>query len=741
MCDNLLVQISPDLVILNLVINRIPMSFNTDKPKITQTEDRFQRYDFAKRIANIVALNSAEASLVIGLYGKWGEGKTSVMNFIKQELPSDENVIVDFNPWLFSDQEHLLKAFFTAIAAALNTSIKKSKENIGKLLSDYGDLIGSIKFAGVGLPNLVNFGKKLSDVTTEQLKERVNQAIKDSGKRIVVFVDDIDRLDVKEVQYLFKLIKLVGDFYNTTYILAFDDEMVAGALAPLYGDGQKNTGYQFLEKIIQAPLIIPKATKRALVKYAIDLIDDAIKQVKVELTQEEVNRFRAVFDDSFIPAIVNPRLALRYANSLFFSLPLLQGEVSLTDLMLAEALKVFYPQAYDFMRANSGHFLTDNSRERLRINGDSPDKAKIQTDIKALLNVFSEKDQLRITNLWQELFPQYKYITSNMGYADDSWRDWYREKRICSGKYFERYFTYAVIQGDVSDNAFQEFLRDLMVLPLEQATEKMKTVFDSTEIADTIFKIRIWEDRMNPLQSEKLAQILVRMEGQLPVEQGEFSSYTSRAEGAKIIAQLIVNQESDKRLSRAMDIYDGTASLDFAMEINYWLFYKNEKANPKIISAGDEHILEEYFLTRLEKTGKVDTFFTLMSDGHLWRMLIWWNSYDAASLNNTIEKILAGKATQAIRLIKVFIPTIMSWGSEGSHDVYKGAFLEKTYESIAKLIDPKLIYDILKRAGHKPADVNFNAIDERSKMPDEQYASLFMQCYDKSYGSTIETIL
>src|ERR1700744_5920088 len=111
------------------------MSFNTDKPKITQTEDRFQRYAFAKRIANIVTLNSADASLVIGLYGKWGEGKTSVMNFVRQELPSEQNVIVDFNPWLFSDQEHLLKAFFTAIAAALNTSIKKSKENIGKLLS------------------------------------------------------------------------------------------------------------------------------------------------------------------------------------------------------------------------------------------------------------------------------------------------------------------------------------------------------------------------------------------------------------------------------------------------------------------------------------------------------------------------------------------------------------------------------------------------------------------------------
>jgi hypothetical protein len=467
-----------------------------------------------------------------------------------------------------------------------------------------------------------------------------------------------------------------------------------------------------------------------------DLIDEAIRQVKMELTLDEVNRFRAVFDETFIPAMVNPRIALRYANSLFFALPLLQGEVSLTDLMLTEALKVFYPQAYDFMRTNSAHFLTDNARERVRVTNDTPDKEKVKSDIKALLAGFSEKNRQRITNVWEELFPQYKYINMNMGYADDSWRDWYLDKRICSGKYFERYFTYAVNLGDISDNTFQEFLRDLMVLPLNEATEKMKTVFESSEIADTIFKIRICEDRMNPLQSEKLAQILVRMGAELPVEEGKFSSYTSRAEGAKIIAQMIVNQEKDKRVYRAMDIYDGANSIDFAMEIHYWLMYKNQKADPKILSEVDESIIEKYFIDRFRKVGRIDTLFNIMSDGHLWRMLIWCNDHDPNGLSKDIEKVLAGNPAQAIRLIKVFIPSIMTWNSDGTHETYKGAFSEKTYESVTKLIDPKPIYHILKKAGYKPADVNFNAIDERSKMSDEEYARLFLQCYEKSRDRT-----
>ena len=185
-----------------------------------------------------------------------------------------------------------------------------------------------------------------------------------------------------------------------------------------------------------------------------------------------------------------------------------------------------------------------------------------------------------------------------------------------------------------------------------------------------------------------------------------------------------------------MDIYDGTNSFDFAMEIHYWLMYKNQKAEPKILSEVDESIFEKYFIDRFREVGRIDTFFNIMSDGHLWRMLIWCNDHDPDGLRKDIEKVLAGTPAQAIRLIKVFIPSIMTWSSDGSHETYKGAFLEKTYESITKLIEPEPIYSILRKAGYKPADVDFTAIDERSKMSDEEYAKLFMQCFDKSRGST-----
>jgi len=710
------------------------MALSTDQPKVTKEQDRFQRYEFAKRIANMVTINDSENSLVVGLYGKWGEGKTSVMNFIKQELP-EECIVVNFNPWLFNDEERLIKAFFNDVAAALKQSIHKPKENIGKVLSEYGSLIGNIKVGGFSFGSaLSNIGDKWKDVTVEQLKARVDAIITASGKKIVVCVDDIDRLDVREIQNIFKLIKLVGDFSNTTYILAFDDEMVATALAPVYGNGEKHTGYQFLEKIIQVPLIIPKATKAALVKYTIELLDDIIKKAKVELTTKDVENFRNVFDENFVPAINNPRLAIRYANSLFFSLPLLYGEVSVVDLMLVEALKVFYPPAYDFMRMNASLFLADNMRERGAFRPDNPDKGTINTEIGKLLEQFSQKEKNRIMAVWQNLFPQYQYITANRAYPEDSWRDWYRTKSICSGKYFERYFTYAVIQGDLSDVFFDQFLKELNQLSITEAKDKLDTLLEQTELPDVIFKLRLWEDSLNQTQSETLIGLLATIGAELPVEPGEFASYTSRAEGAKIIAQLICNFEKGERAERAIKAFGYTEVLEFSMEMCYWLFYKEEKLVFKGLPAKDVKKIHQYFVGRFRNALNDDNFFTLLSDANLWRVLYWWKEDDNESFQAQITKTINNSAEQAIAMIKVFAATITSWGGPEGQQTYKGGFTESKYDAMTAIIEPELIYRILNETGkYRLNSVNLQMIDNNERMKDEELASIFIQFYEKKH--------
>ncbi|HXB43376.1 MAG TPA: P-loop NTPase fold protein, partial [Puia sp.] len=235
-----------------------------DKPIDLRSEDKFQRYNFAQEIAKIVSSGNYTSSLVVGIYGKWGEGKTSVMNFIKAEIPKDTTVIINFNPWRFSDENQLIHSFFSSIAVALKKRLISRSKRALELLGNYGDSIGSLSnivLPGSGL--VFNAGKKMAEKlnkeSIEELKKKVDDLIIEANCNFVVFIDDIDRLNVEEVQAVFKLVKLLGDFPRTTYILSFDEDMVAAALGPKYGNRDKTSGYDFLEKIIQIPLHLPKA--------------------------------------------------------------------------------------------------------------------------------------------------------------------------------------------------------------------------------------------------------------------------------------------------------------------------------------------------------------------------------------------------------------------------------------------------------------------------------------------------
>jgi len=231
--------------------------FRPDRPVSKEKDDKFQRYPFAKRIADIVSSNKYHKSLVIGIYGKWGQGKTSVMHFIKNEV--SENVItINFNPWRFHEQKHLLKSFFESIAIALGKKLTDHKEKFAKAFTRYAVSVGSLYSSNHPLSDIGNeTDEKLNSLSVEELKAKVDQLIIETNCNLVVFVDDIDRLDINEVQSIFKLVKLLGDFPRTAYILSFDDDLVAASLGPQYANRDKSSGYEFLEKIIQLPLHLP----------------------------------------------------------------------------------------------------------------------------------------------------------------------------------------------------------------------------------------------------------------------------------------------------------------------------------------------------------------------------------------------------------------------------------------------------------------------------------------------------
>ena len=199
------------------------------------------------------------------MYGPWGDGKTSTLRLIEEALRAYPTVVqINFNPWHFSTQEALVRGFFATLGEALGHKLSNQKEKIGDLLNKYGGLLSlaSVNIAGVVSVSpgaaATSMGKALSTVGLDQLKGRLEGALRDARVRVVVMIDDIDRLDRDEIHAVFKLVKLSADFDYTSYVLAFDDVIVSDALGARYGAGNPAAGRSFLEKIVQTlnhPLI------------------------------------------------------------------------------------------------------------------------------------------------------------------------------------------------------------------------------------------------------------------------------------------------------------------------------------------------------------------------------------------------------------------------------------------------------------------------------------------------------
>ncbi|WP_198937766.1 P-loop NTPase fold protein [Pelomonas sp. KK5] len=276
--------------------------FVSDEPIGGVAQDRFNRAPFAARIADTIARRPDSSSLVVGLFGPWGDGKTSVLKMMEEELGLHQNVVVvHFNPWHFQSEEQLIRGFFATLSDALERKLNNAKERLGGVLKEYGSLLslGSLTVGGIVQLRpgdaAKGLGEAMSNVSLNELRSRIESFLEESGKRVVVLVDDIDRLDRTETHSMFKLVKLSASFKHTSYVLAFDDEVVSAALGERYGAGGHQAGRAFLEKIIQVPLHLPPIDEVSLRMLAFEGVQAALNIADIELSQADVDAFSRHF--------------------------------------------------------------------------------------------------------------------------------------------------------------------------------------------------------------------------------------------------------------------------------------------------------------------------------------------------------------------------------------------------------------------------------------------------------------
>lgn len=391
------------------------MSGLIDKPIEKKEDDSFEVKKYIGALSKFI--EGCDTPMTIAVQGDWGSGKTSIMNMVKNDL-ADKVHPIWFNTWQFSkfnmDDKlsfSLLLTLADQLEKLLPESDTESKKNLKAFVSTFAWKILSYSADAVGASRISEDASKMAEkmMTPEQdtpfsgitdLKEHfqktINLIAKD-GKKIVIFIDDLDRLEPSRALDVLEVLKLFLDCEKCVYVLAIDYGVVTRGVKEKYGDDLQ--GKQFFDKIIQLPFYMPVAhyNIEAYVKKALGTgLDGDTVKTYVELIRSSVG--------------CNPRTMKRLFNA-FELISMIYGNKGNDKqrilLFALLCLQLTYEEAYNHLIENIdtlgadgyNNFLNGNTEKidtALELS-DEPDEKKeeIHPFIEKLLDIMKDgKEQI-----------------------------------------------------------------------------------------------------------------------------------------------------------------------------------------------------------------------------------------------------------------------------------------------------------------------------------------------------------
>ena len=344
------------------------MNYNSDKAIESSEQDLLGRVTFSKQLGEAIYKYDGKDGLVLGVFGKWGTGKTSILNMVVNEInylsDNDDNspIIVKFSPWNYSDKDNLISLFFRVLKNRLDMDkYEGTRKKIGKALTDYSDALDALAFVpmfGSGLAAILKTiakaqGAELSkNVDIDTTKEHLETVLGDTNQKIIVIIDDIDRLTNTQIRDIFQLVKQVGNFPNIIYVLSMDRDVVCSALESVHNIN----GAEYLEKIVQIPFEIPALLNSRLREIFLTNLMNTVETIS-ENPKIEQSYWSEVFINCIEPYINTLRDVNRVINTFQFRYKILQKETAFEDMVALTTIEVLEPKLYQWIGRNKDLLL------------------------------------------------------------------------------------------------------------------------------------------------------------------------------------------------------------------------------------------------------------------------------------------------------------------------------------------------------------------------------------------------
>jgi hypothetical protein len=543
-----------------------------DDPIIDSNEDLLDRGKFVEDIYKEIVSFPFDNSFVFGLFGGWGEGKTSVLNLLKEEFEKEERddfLVFDFNPWYFKDKESILRAFYNGLERTLSNKFVLPLE-FSRTVKKYLHFISFGTNVGLG----IDFSNK--NESAEEMKQRIGSYLKKAKIKVLVVIDDIDRLQPDEVIQVFSLVKCNADLKNTIFILSFDPLVIERVLQKEF-----NSDKQYLEKIVQMPINLPAIPRESIGNFLINEINELLKRMSI--SDDKKKNF---YEGEFLPTyrtyisklFRTLRHAKRYINGLSATLPAIKSEVNLNDFLILEVIRIFYPSVYNDIWNNRRFYIQVGWEEDPSglFKKEEQTNSEVKNHIESLLRGATGEDEEQykvLLELLKILFPVKVKNAFGQGNEDFTYmmNPFRAGQRITHPECFDKYFMLKVPPSELPDELIEKIINTWSASNEEKDKsigEILFTLQRVKKLEEFFYKLRIFENKVSEDLVIRIIKVICSNADKFSKEMTGHSWNSEYDEALRTLLFLINDKiDKDKIQSMLEEIINLTPSIPFAAKV------------------------------------------------------------------------------------------------------------------------------------------------------------------------------
>jgi len=349
----------------------------------------------------------AATPMTVGIQGEWGSGKTSLLNQIYSSLEKDGKYRqIWINSWehslLSQPEEALLKIINAIIQEMLGSD--KNITNVDQITNIASNVFKGALRVGAAMVGGTEAGKVTGELLGEkkssikELREQLNKLATEIEKlpsnnyeKIVIYVDDLDRIEPKNAVQILELLKNIFSIPKCVFILAIDYQVVVKGLKEKFGEQTEENEWEFrafFDKIIQLPFMMPMGQYN-IGKYVGGLLEQ-IKFIEDSSDcQEHINRlvqFSIGGNPRSLKRLVNSLTLIDIFSGIELETPIddVNNEVDMDEntkllLLAIVCLQISYPTFYDLLVKNPD-FLKWNKNTAFKVTKLAEERKKDKFD-------------------------------------------------------------------------------------------------------------------------------------------------------------------------------------------------------------------------------------------------------------------------------------------------------------------------------------------------------------------------